>query len=101
LAGLTAPIEISGYDIDMYGGDREHAPRHIHIQCSGEWEIRVYFRASVLADGIVFDVIAPGSRRNTDWCPLKKNQRKRLLELMIEHLDDLDAQWEELNPGRH
>jgi hypothetical protein len=92
VAKLTAPVNISGCDFDMYGGDREHPPRHFHILSDGEWEIKVHFRASVLRGDIVFEVKFPVSKRDTGWCPLKKNQRKRLLALLIEHLDALDQQ---------
>jgi hypothetical protein len=100
VAKLTAPVNISGYGFHMYGGDREHPPRHFHILCDDEWEIKIFFRTSVLRSEIVFEVKWPVSMRDTDKCPLKKNQRKRLLALLIEHLDALDAQWEALNPDK-
>ena len=100
MAKLTAPVNISGYDFAMYGGDREHPPRHFHILCDDEWEIKIYFRASVLKNEIVFEVKFPSSKRDTGWCPLKKNQRKILLIQLIEHLDALDLQWESLNSNK-
>lgn len=97
---LTAPIRLDGLNIDMYGGDREHLPRHFHIRKADDWEIVIYYRRCVLTEDIIFDVKIPATKRDTGWCPLNKKQRKRLLEQIIKHLDALDEQWERLNPDK-
>ena len=100
MPNLTAPVQLDGFNMDMYGGDREHSPRHFHIRKNDEWELIIYYRRCVLEDDIIFRVDFPATRRDTGWCPLKKNQRKQLLAQLIEHLDALDAQWELLNPDK-
>ena len=97
---LTAPIRLDGLSLDMYGGDREHAPRHFHIRKNDDWELVIYYRRSVLEREIIFDVSFPATRRDARWCPLKKKQRKKLLAQLIEHLNVLDTQWELLNPDK-
>jgi hypothetical protein len=96
LAKLTAPVMLSGYDLDMYGGDREHPPPHLHVLCRDKWEIKVFFRASVLQQEIVFEVKWPVSKRESD-CPLKKKERKELLEQITMYIDGLNTQWDTLN----
>jgi hypothetical protein len=70
------------------------------IRKNDNWELVIYYRRSVLEREIIFDVSFPATRRDTRWCPLKKNQRKKLLTQLTRHLDALDAQWELLNPDK-
>ncbi len=97
MAKLTAPVTLAGYDLDMYGGDREHPPPHFHVLSRDKWEIKIFFRACFLQNAIVFEYKWPVSKRS-QACPLKTKERKVLLDQIIEHLDALNTQWQTLNP---
>jgi hypothetical protein len=56
---LKAPIRLDGCKLDMYGGDREHSPRHFHIRKTDEWELVVYYRRSVLTGTLNFEIKLP------------------------------------------
>lgn len=90
---------LDGFSLDMYGGAAEHPPPHFHIRKGRDWELKVYFRECVLQNRLVFDVKWPDSRRESkNWCPLRKPHRKRLLELIIENIAELERQWLNQNP---
>jgi hypothetical protein len=88
-------FELDQYDLRIFTND--HNPPHFHLSDYGEtFELRIYFM-DVSPGVLAADVVYPRTANVVSL--LRGAKRAELIELVLQHQDELLAEWSRFHPS--